>query len=559
MTRSSSLPVPQAPLRAVAYGRVSKEDQATPDKASLDQQHTANTALAARLGAELLQTFIDAGASGGTDDRPQFQAMVAWCEAHPEPVTRPGLILVLNDSRWGRWPNPERAAYWRSRLEESGWLVKYSEHDDTEDVTTRTIMRALHSSQATAYREAVRQNAKRGSRGTAEQGFWQNEAPIGYRRKASDPSGRERVLDVGQRKAMDERVRLTPGPEVEVALVRWLFETYVAGGISLNRLAKAAAERCALHGLPRRRWAVQTLAAILKNPAYMGDVVWCRRTNDPRERVDGVRRKQEDWVVVRDAHPPLLERALFDRVQTRLAANRRETSPTPGGYMLSGLITCGTCGNHFIGGGGPKGPPEEPDRFRFYRDYGADTGACPGSTTTVGKLLLERAFVARIGQVLASEASQARLQRAFDRRLKAQTRGTRDEVGRYLKRQRQLEAERDRLARAVALGAVEPADVAPVMAELRDDLARAQEAASRARFAERRVTPVREEMERLIAMTRDFPALLAQLPGVRRRELLRPWIESAIFDKFTRQLDVTVADMPTLTFGLSDAPGPGSP
>ena len=49
---------------------------------------------------------------------------------------------------------------------------------------------------------------------------------------------------------------------------------------------------------------------MLRNPAYCGDVVWMVRSNGPR---DG------DVEVKSDAHPALIERSVWDRVQARLA------------------------------------------------------------------------------------------------------------------------------------------------------------------------------------------------------------------------------------------------
>ena len=64
----------------VAYTRVSKEEQARPDKTSLTQQRDAVIALAQRLRVTVGDVFEDAGKSGGTANRPAFQALVRYCE-----------------------------------------------------------------------------------------------------------------------------------------------------------------------------------------------------------------------------------------------------------------------------------------------------------------------------------------------------------------------------------------------------------------------------------------------------------------------------------------------
>lgn len=527
---------PAAERPVLTYARVSREEQATPDKASLTQQRERTAALAAQLGLRVTRHFADAGLSGGSDDRPAFQAMVAFAQAHPQPARRPGLVLVLSDSRWGRWEDPEVAAYWRVWFSRHGWRVRYVEHDDTQDKTTRTVMRALHASQATIYRDQLRKTAERGARGTAEQGYWQNEAPLGYRRLAIDAEGRERVLAIGQRKSDDERSRLTPGPAEEVAIVRWCFETYASGAVSLGQMVQQLLARW-----PSKRWSRGTLHAVLTNPAYTGTVLWCRKTNDPEQRVDALRRDPADWVRVEDAHPAIVDHALFSRVEQLLARNRRQTSPTPGVYLLSGLMTCARCGEHYIGGGGRRGPPEDPDRYRVYVDAGAQKRVCAGVTGTVTRRLVENAVLAVVSRLVASDAMQQLLAEVVDEELAhAAADDTGAEAARAARRAT-LTAQRDRLVRAVAQGTVLEAEAAGTLTTLRRELEAVRAEGERARFRRRQGTAIRAERARLIALTRDLPQLLQQLEGRQRRELLLPWLDTLVFDKDTRELEIAVA------------------
>ncbi len=311
---------PRAPV-AVGYLRVSTEDQAREDRASLAQQEHAIRELAERHRYELQHLFRDPGGSGGTAKRPGFQALLRHVREHPGG----GVVLVLNDSRWGRFSNPEEATYWRIECERHGWPVRFVEGDESEDPLTRGIMRTIHSAQASAYRDQVRANARRGARGAAGDGWWVTEAPIGYRRQAYRDGCPTRVLEVGERKADDERVRLTPGPEHEQRFVQQLFVEYAKGTKSLGALARDANQ-----WFPDRTWKRQTLGSVLRNPAYVGDVVWGRRPmNDAgTQRFDA---DQSRWTIRESAHTPLVDRPLFDRVQSLLNRNRKQTRATRGG------------------------------------------------------------------------------------------------------------------------------------------------------------------------------------------------------------------------------------
>jgi DNA invertase Pin-like site-specific DNA recombinase len=115
MRSRSATPVATGP-DTVGYIRVSTEDQARDEKSSLADQRAAISALAAKLDRALAATdvFGDPGISGQTaEGRPGFMALIKYCEANRRPAKSPGLVLVLNDSRFGRFRDPEEAAHWR--------------------------------------------------------------------------------------------------------------------------------------------------------------------------------------------------------------------------------------------------------------------------------------------------------------------------------------------------------------------------------------------------------------------------------------------------------------
>lgn len=552
MTAPHRLPA----VPAIGYLRVSKEEQARGDRTSLPHQRARLAQLADALGLTLAQVFEDPGISGGTaEDRPGFQALLRYCAAHPQPRRTPGLVLVYNDSRWGRFADPEEATYWRVHLSKhAGWTVRFTEGDDTADPLARGILRSLYSSQASAYRDQIRQNATQGARGTAAQGYWQTEAPLGYRREATSATGTTRVLAPGQRKADDERVRLTPGPADEVALVQWLFTRYAAGGESLGSLATAAATR-----FPGRAWGRQSLATLLRNPAYVGDVVWCRRPHDAHERREGGLRDPSTWVVRPDAHPPLIDRALFAAVDARLAANRARERRPKVDYPLSGLIRCAHCGQPYVGAGGPRGPAGDPDRYRCYRDRGMHPayGGCAIAPCTLVRRVIEPLVLEAIGEVVRDPGLETRMRAAF-RALLAQAQDAAPVRRQDRARERQeLLREQERLVGAIGRGLLTDLEAGPRLQQVRAALADLTQATQAARFTDHRLGALEAEVDQMVALARDFPGLARRLQGAELRALVRPWIEDAVMDRSTRTFTLTLRAVPALGFlALSGPPGP---
>lgn len=533
----------------IGYVRVSTEDQATERKTSLADQRAALTLLAGQLGRQLDQVFEDAGASGATaEGRRGFSALVAFCRMHARSPRAPGTVLVLNDSRWGRFRDPEEATYWRVELRRHGWLVRFAE-GDTGDATTRPIERAIHQLTSSQHREAIRANAKRGARGTAAQGFWQNEAPIGYRREAAAAGRPPRILLPGQRKAADEKVRLVPGPVDEVTLVQQLFARYATGTASLGELVRGLRGRA-----PARKWAIQSLAKLLRNEAYLGHVLWCRRPHDALEREVTPVRPRAEWVVTRDAHPALVSQALFDQVQDRLALNRRTLRHTAGGYALSGLLTC-TCGRPYVGGGGPKGPPADPDRYRFYRC--ASQGACGAVPGILPRRLIEPAIVSAISQIVSDPTLEAVLAEELDRALALEGEHHGDARVQLERRRRELDVAQRRLVDAIAAGTLTAADAGPTLAQLRQDQADVAAALERTRFARRQGEALAGERARLLGLARDFGILAGRLHGLELRELLRPWLAGVVVDLGAREVRVAIRRIPGAATFILSSPTPG--
>jgi DNA invertase Pin-like site-specific DNA recombinase len=550
--------LPAAPSAAdtIGYVRVSSEDQATDRKTSLGDQRAAIDALAGRLGRQLGQVFADPGASGASaEGRPGFMQLVAFCRTNARSPRTPGYVLVLNDSRWGRFRDPEEAGYWRVELRRHGWLVRFAENDSI-DSPARPLERAMFQWTSTAYRDAIVANAKRGVRGTTAQGFWANEAPIGYRRQVV-AGGPTRTFEPGQRKAPNERVRLVPGPANEVALIQDLFTRYAAGTVSLGHLVREL-KGPKYPAIPPRRWAVQSLARLLKNETYLGHVIWCRRPHDALEREATPVRPADQWVVTRDAHPALVSQDLFDQVQARLALNRRQLRKTVGGYALTGLLSC-TCGRPYIGGGGPKGPAADPDRYRFYRCSGQkDTGrSCSAPSGILPRRLVEPAIVQVIGDVVADPAVTGVIAEELDRQL-ASVADARSGARAQLERRRgELEAQHRRVIDGIALGAIDAEETRPTIERIRKERADVAAALDRTRFEQRQAVAIGAERDRLLAIARDFPGLAARLHGLALRELLRPWLAGAVVDLGAREVRLTIRRIPGAASFILSSPQRG--
>ncbi len=145
-------------------------------------------------------------------------------------------------------------------------------------------------------------------------------------------------------------------------------------------------------------WSFTTIKAILANPAYQGDLVWNRRTEAKfyavREgRADQMRPAQEsarvsvtrreDWIVVPDAVPAIVDRETWQRAQV-MARKRAEARGGIGHrdrcWLLTGVLLCGDCGHKYWG------EPKRKGRIEGHAPVITNYYTC-GGRRTHGKLI----------------------------------------------------------------------------------------------------------------------------------------------------------------------------
>jgi hypothetical protein len=409
-------------------------------------------------------------------------------------------------------------------------------------------MRSIRDVEASQYRKNIKMNSRRGMRGLAEQGMWGRREPFGYRRKVVYPPGRERVLEPRVPKASDEKVALVPH-EGEAAIVRWMFEEYATGRLSLHQLARALLKRA-----PVRRWSPGTLQTMLRNPVYLGDIVGGRRRFIDGSKTEAIILSPSERYGKKGAHAALVSRAIFDRVQQRIADNRERGKGVAATYVLSGLVTCPHCGADYIGGGGGTKPGR-----RFYKDSGGvrfPTPICSGKIGCVMKHVLDDAVIGEVGRVLARPSVQKALGDALDRHIAALARSEEPRKADTAKALAKLTARRDRLVAAIAEGTVTREEAAGQLESIRTEIASLSEQRTSERFTAQRANALESERKRILSLASDFTAIAKRLDGPRLREHLRIWLARAEFDKNTRDLTLAIRRIPAVgAFLPSHLPG----
>ena len=380
---------------AVGYLRRSTDRQ----EQSIGDQRKAIERYAQEHGFEMLDYYTDDAISGTTaDQRKAFLRLIADAGAADCPFC---YVLVFDVKRFGRLDNDE-AGHYRFLLRRAGVEIVYVSEgfsgDDTDD-----LLRPVKQWQARQESRDLSKVTIRGLLSRAGEGWWSGGTPpYGYDLSYYSTDGRflmavryqhdcsKLVLDEDGKVVREvprgesltlskrDRCRLVPSTADRVEVVRQMFNLYVRDGLGF----KSIADRLNRQNIPSPRggmwsakhgdkWGMTTVRDMLLNPAYAGDFCWNRLTfarfhrirKGRAEAVNGIhgsgpeQNRPDDWVVTRDAHPPLIDRALFEEAQRRRGERRAQagdhfyrsgrgaTSP----YLLSGLIRCRRCGHNWQG------------------------------------------------------------------------------------------------------------------------------------------------------------------------------------------------------------------
>jgi DNA invertase Pin-like site-specific DNA recombinase len=401
---------------AVGYLRRSTDRQ----EQSIPDQQRAIERYAAEQGLTVQRWYTDDAISGtSVAGRKAFQQLIADAQLPSCPFR---YVICYDVKRFGRVDNDE-AGYYRHILKAHGVEVLYASEGFAApgmSCETDDLLRPVKQWQARQESKDLSKVTIRGLLSRSEGGWWMGGVPplgydLAYESDRGEhlftvrqmPDGSKQILDAsgsvtrtllrGESLSISkrDRARLVPGDPDRVAVVQRIFTMYVEDGKGLTTIASALnadgvptvrnSEWSAAYRHGQRFWADSTVRAILVNPLYVGDMVWNRRTDArfhmiaagravERKAIHGVRLEPNDecdWIVIRDAHPPLIRREVFERARAireghpSSVAQLGNARPVSGGwngarsrFALSGLVRCACCGARYQGVTRAKGTPK---------------------------------------------------------------------------------------------------------------------------------------------------------------------------------------------------------
>ena len=306
---------------AAVYVRMSTEHQqySTSNQMDVIREH------AKRRGLEIVKVYSDEGKSGlNIQGRDSLAQMIS--DVH-EGRAEFAVILVYDISRWGRFQDADESAYYEYVCRRAGVSVHYcAEQFENDGSPVSTIVKGVKRAMAGEYSRELSAKVFQGACNLVQRGFRQGgPAGFGLRRVLLDQSGAKKgELKMGEQKSIQtDRVVLVPGPEDEVATVRWIYQAFVTEG----KLESEIAAALNVKGIKTdfgREWNRGTVHQVLTNEKYIGNNVY-HRTSFKLKRKH-VMNPPDKWIRAEGVFEGIVERELFLRAREIILARSQKLS-----------------------------------------------------------------------------------------------------------------------------------------------------------------------------------------------------------------------------------------
>ena len=336
MSKRSQMPNGLHGNRVVIYTRCSTDKQDT----STSDQHAACVRYCEENNLKVVGSYNDEGISGDkTDQREAFKRML-------DDRSSFDAILVWKINRFGRF-NSVESGRWVTPLMDSGIVLFDVNRRKVIDFAEKMdrIMFGLEAEESNAFLENLSADVSRGMQSHQKQGRWvTGKPPFGYIvQHGTAPDGKRTAGP------------LIPCPE-QAPVIQEMFERYNSGS-ALRTIADWLMASGIKTNFGNDRWAPSQIQKILRNPVYTGTMTSSKVTQSKYQHRRTVKAKgkfaklpKDDWIVVLNAHPPIVERSLFDAVADKLSRNKRNNGPKRRGqFALTGMVRCMRCGQRMVG------------------------------------------------------------------------------------------------------------------------------------------------------------------------------------------------------------------
>lgn len=343
--------------RVAAYCRVSTdhEDQANSFES---QQRYFRQYIERNPDWELYEIFADEGISGtNTKKRSEFKRMIACAKEGDF-----DLIVTKEISRFAR--NTLDSIYYTRDLKKHGvGVIFMNDNINTLDGDAELRL-AIMSSIAQEESRKTSERVKWGQKRQMEQGVVFGRSMLGYDVK----DGKMTVNEDGAK------------------IVRLIFHKFANENKGTHIIARELRE-AGITPMRVKEWSNTVILRVIRNEKYCGDLVQKKTfTPDFLSHEKKYNRGEEEFVIIKDHHEPIVSRELFEkanRILDEKSLTQEGKAKHSNRYPFSGKIKCGCCGSSYVARYKNR---KNGTRYKAWRCYKSATQGSP-HTDKVGNPL----------------------------------------------------------------------------------------------------------------------------------------------------------------------------
>ncbi|MBX6396245.1 MAG: recombinase family protein, partial [Alicyclobacillaceae bacterium] len=299
--------------------RADMEAEARGEGETLAKHRKALSEIAKKYGYTIDHVYEEIVSGERISDRPEMQKLLESVKNG-----KYSAVLCMDIDRLGRGNLVDQGTIYEAFKSSKTFIITPRKVYDLEDEYDEEWTE-FEAFMARRELKIITRRLQRGRRLSAREGKWVGKKPpYGYVR--------------------DENHRLHPDPDT-APIVRMIYEMR-AQGMGRYKIARKLGDLGVPSPSGRPRWESVTVRDILDNEVYIGRIVWgqYKHFKDENGRKRKIKLPRDQWIVVENAHEPIIDLELWGKVQKMNdVMNPRTKIDYSLKNPLAGLIHCALC------------------------------------------------------------------------------------------------------------------------------------------------------------------------------------------------------------------------
>ena len=319
------------------YCRLSRDDGMEGDSNSVANQKKLLSKYAKENGFGNTRYYVDDGYTGTNFNRPGFQQMLEDMD-----MGYISTVIVKDMSRLGR--DYLRVGYYTDTYFPDRNIRFIAINDCVDSADGENELAPFRNVMNEMYARDISRKVRSSHRIRGNSGEPLSQPPYGYlkspdnkKRWVIDPEAAQVVRDIFRMclegKGNETIARILQENEVMIPMAYWQSKGLGRGGKRTQSNPY--------------KWAKTTVAKILAQQEYCGDIINFKTYSKSFKNKNRLDNPEENWVIFKGVHEPIIDRETFERVQ-ELTKRTKRRAPKKGNAeknMFCDLLYCADCGS----------------------------------------------------------------------------------------------------------------------------------------------------------------------------------------------------------------------